>query len=59
MAKVTTGMNGDHQSVVLITSHSRYEITEHLTPSESKKLAVQLMSAAGRVERPTVASEWP
>ena len=59
MAKVTTGMNGDQESVVLITNHSRYEITEHLTPSESKKLAVQLLSAAGRVERPAVASEWP
>jgi hypothetical protein len=56
---VTTGMNGDQKSVVLITNHSRYQITEHLTPSESKKLAVQLLSAAGRAERSAAASEWP
>lgn len=59
MATVTTGTNGDQKSVVLITNHSRYEITEHLTPSESKKLAVQLLSAAGRAERSAAASEWP
>lgn len=59
MATVKTGMNGDEKSVVLITRHSRYEITEHLTPSESKKLAVQLLSAAGRAERSPAAPEWP
>lgn len=59
MATVTIGTNGDEKSVVLITNRSRYEITEHLTPSESKKLAVQLLSAAGRAERSAAASEWP
>ena len=59
MATVATGMNGGQESVVLITNHSRHEITEYLTPSESKRLAVQLLSAAGRVERPTPGSEWP
>jgi hypothetical protein len=59
MATVTIGMNGDERSVVLITNHSCSEITEHLTPLASKKLAVQLLSAAGRAERSAAASEWP
>lgn len=59
MATVTTGMTGDRESVVLKTNHARYEITEHLTVEAAKKLGVQLMAAAGRVERADARPEWP
>jgi hypothetical protein len=35
------------------------KVTEHLDPSGARRLAVQLMAAAGRAERADARSEWP
>jgi hypothetical protein len=59
MAEVTTGMNGDHKSVVLVARHAEYDVVEHMDPETARKLAVTLMSAAGRAERSPAAPEWP
>ncbi|KQR64574.1 hypothetical protein ASF89_08805 [Frigoribacterium sp. Leaf172] len=59
MATVTTGMNGDKASVVLIAKHEQFDITEHLDPSSARRLGVQLLSAAGRAERADSRPDWP
>ncbi len=59
MATVTTGLNGDQKSVVLVARHEQYDVVEHMDPETARKLAVTLMSAAGRVERSPAAPEWP
>ena len=59
MATVSTGLNGDRQSVVLVASHAGYDVIEHMDPEAARKLAVTLMSAAGRAERSSTVPEWP
>jgi hypothetical protein len=59
MATVTTGMNGDKASVVLIAKHEQFDITEHMEPEAARKLAVTLMSAAGRADRAGATPDWP
>lgn len=59
MATVTTGLNGDRQSVVLVARHADYDVIEHMDPEAARKLAVTLMSAAGRAERSSTAPNWP
>jgi hypothetical protein len=59
MATVTTGLNGDQKSVVLIARHAECDVVEHMDPETARKLAVTLMSAAGRAERSHAAPEWP
>ncbi|ROS61065.1 hypothetical protein EDF38_0144 [Frigoribacterium sp. PhB160] len=59
MAQVKTGMNCDAQTVVLIAQHATCNITEHLTASEARRLSIELLSAAGRVERADARPEWP
>lgn len=59
MAQVKTGMNGDAETVVLIAQHAKYDITEHLTASEARRLSIELLSAAGRVERSDARPDWP
>jgi len=59
MATVKTGMHDEHESVVLIATHDRYDITEHLTPSQARRLSIELLSAAGRVERADTRPDWP
>ena len=59
MATVTTGMKDERESVVLIAKHDRYDITEHMDASTARRVAVELMSAAGRVERSNIRPYWP
>lgn len=59
MATVTTGLDGDRQSVVLVASHADYDVVEHMDPEAAKRLAVQILSAAGRAERAGARPEWP
>ena len=59
MATVTTGLNGGRKSVVLVARHADHDVIEHMDPESARKLAVTLMSAAGRAERSAAAPEWP
>jgi hypothetical protein len=59
MATVTTGLDGGRNSVVLVAHHADYDVIEHMDPEAARKLAVTLMSAAGRAERSSTAPEWP
>ena len=59
MASVTTGRAGNQQTVVLTAKHDDHDITEHLTASEARRLSIELLSAAGRVERSDARPDWP
>jgi hypothetical protein len=59
MATVSLGMNGDARSVVLVARHPDSDVIEHMDPEAARKLAVTLMSAAGRAERSSAAPNWP
>jgi len=59
VATVTTGLNGGSKSVVLVARHADYDVIEHMDPESARKLAVTLMSAAGRAERSSTAPDWP
>ena len=59
MATVTTGLNGGSKSVVLVARHADHDVIEHMDPESARKLAVTLMSAAGRAELSAAAPEWP
>jgi hypothetical protein len=43
----------------VVTLTVPHDGVEDLTPEAARKLAVTLMSAAGRAERATVAPDWP
>lgn len=58
MATVTTGTSGDDPSVVIILDIEG-EPVEHLSPDEARRLAVQLIETAHRIEHPKAATEWP
>jgi hypothetical protein len=59
MATVKCGMSNGVETVVLIAKHAAYDITEHLSASDARRLGVELLSAAGRVERADTRPEWP
>jgi hypothetical protein len=59
MAHAETGKESDREVVVLIARRGRYEITEHMSADSARKLGVQLLAAAGRVERSDARPDWP
>ena len=59
MATVSTGMNGNAMTVVLQSRHEKYDITEHMDAQAARRTAIELMSAAGRVERSNTRPDWP
>lgn len=59
MAQIKTGMHGDVETVVLVAQHGKHFMTEHLTASEARRLSIELLSAAGRVERSDARPDWP
>lgn len=56
---MTTGRAGNQQTVVLTAKHDDHDITEHLTASEARRLSIELLSAASRVERSDARPDWP